>query len=47
MVNQALASKLGLKLALNAFAFTKEVTATVNGPLYKVEDWLGVVPLVV
>ena len=47
MVNQALASKLGLELFLNAFALTKEVAATVNGALYKFADWVGVVPLVV
>ena len=47
MVNEALASKLGLEFFLNAFAVTKVVAAIVNGPLYTVEDWVGVVPFMV
>ena len=47
ILNQALASKLGLELFLNAFAFTQVVAETVNGPLYKLDDWVGVAPLVV
>ena len=46
-VNQALASLLGLELFLKAFAFTSVVAATVNAPLYCVEDWVGELPLVV
>ena len=38
MVNEALASKLGLELFLKAFAFTSVFAARVNGPLYNLED---------
>ena len=46
-VNQALASELAMELFLKAFAFNNDVATRENGPLYKVEDWVGVTPFVV
>jgi hypothetical protein len=46
-VNEALASALGLDPLLNALAFTVALLVRVMGPLYRVDDWVGVEPLVV
>jgi hypothetical protein len=46
-VNDALASALGLKPLLNALAFTVALLVRVITPVYRVEDWVGVEPLVV
>ena len=46
-VNEALASALALDPLLNALAFTVALFVRVMVPVYRVEDWVGVEPLVV
>jgi len=46
-VNEALASALALDPLLNALAFTVALLVRVMFPLYRVEDCVGVEPLVV
>ena len=46
-VNEALASGLGLMPLLNALALTVALLVTAMGPVYSVEDWVGVNPLTV
>ena len=46
-VNEALASALALDPLLNALAFTVALLVRVTFPLYRVEDCVGVEPLVV
>ena len=46
-VNEAVASALALDPLLKALAFTVALFARVMGPLYRVDDWVGVEPLVV
>ena len=47
MVNHALASALGLKLFLNALAFTRVLAARVKAPAYFLADCVGDWPSVV
>jgi hypothetical protein len=47
MVNDALASVLGLYPLLKAFALTVALLVRVMVPVYRVDDWDGVEPLVV
>ena len=46
-VNEALASALALDPVLKTLAFITALFARVMGPLYRVDDWVGVEPLVV
>jgi hypothetical protein len=46
-VNAALASALALYPLLNALAFTVALLVRVMAPVYRVDDWVGVEPLVV
>jgi hypothetical protein len=46
-VKEALAMALGLEPFLKATAFTVALLVRVIGPLYKLDDWLGVEPSVV
>jgi hypothetical protein len=45
--NHALASALGAKLLLNAFALTSVLVDSTNGFVYRFEDWVGDSPSVV
>ena len=47
LVNQALASELGVIPLLNASAFTREVAVRVKGAVYCFEDCVGFVPSIV
>ena len=47
LVNQALASELGVIPLLNASAFTREVAVRGKGAVYCCEDCVGFVPSVV
>ena len=46
-VKEALASALVLAPLLNALAFTVALLVRVMVPVYRVDDWLGLVPSVV
>jgi len=46
-VNEALASALALEPLLNALAFTVTLLVSVMAPVYRVDDCIGVEPLVV
>jgi hypothetical protein len=46
-VNEALASALALDPLLNALAFTVALLVRLMAPVYRVEDWVGLEPLVV
>jgi hypothetical protein len=46
-VNETLASGLGLYPLLNALALTTALLVRVMAPVYRVEDWLGILPSVV
>jgi hypothetical protein len=47
IVNEALASPLGLYPLLNAFALTTALLVRVIAPVYRVDDVLGVLPSIV
>ena len=47
LVNHALASELGLKLFLNALAFTRVLVPRVKAPVYFLADCVGDWPSVV
>jgi hypothetical protein len=46
-VKEALATALGFEPLLNAMAFTVALLVRVIGPVYRVDDCVGVEPLVV